>query len=147
MPIIKCLLAEINLNTVMVVVWWWWCGGGGGGWWCGGFHFDPWLRTEAGLDSRQLLNPTGTNLLHGGEKSNKCNQCDFAFSLSGSSRTHLKTHSGDESNVNRLDSTPCSGCSANSLGCAAALHRAKLPLPVKERFILNLYIVYIPNLR
>ena len=86
-------------------------------------------------------------LEHSGEKSNKCNQCDFAFSLSGSPRTHLKTHSGDESNVNRLDSTPCSGCSANPLGCAAALRRAKLPLPVKERFILNLYIVYIPNLR
>ena len=32
------------------------------------------------------------------EKSNKCNQCDSAFSQAGNLRTHLKTHSGEKSN-------------------------------------------------
>ena len=30
---------------------------------------------------------------HNGEKSNKCNQCDFAFFQSSNLRTHLKIHS------------------------------------------------------
>ena len=29
------------------------------------------------------------------EKSNKCNQCDFASTRAGNLRTHLKTHSGE----------------------------------------------------
>ena len=33
-----------------------------------------------------------------GEKSNKCNQCDFASTQAGDLRRHLKTHSGDKSN-------------------------------------------------
>ena len=33
-----------------------------------------------------------------GEKSNKCNQCDFASAQAGTLRTHLKTHSGEKSN-------------------------------------------------
>ena len=32
---------------------------------------------------------------HGGEKSNKCNQCDYASSQAGNLRTHLKMHGGD----------------------------------------------------
>ena len=32
-----------------------------------------------------------------GEKSIKCNQCDYAFSHAGNLRTHLKTHSGEKS--------------------------------------------------
>ena len=35
---------------------------------------------------------------HSGEKSNKCNQCDYASSRAGHLRTHLKTHSGEKSN-------------------------------------------------
>ena len=31
---------------------------------------------------------------HSGEKSNKCNQCDYASSQASHLRTHLKTHSG-----------------------------------------------------
>ena len=33
-----------------------------------------------------------------GEKSNKCNQCDYASSWAGALRTHLKLHSGEKSN-------------------------------------------------
>ena len=33
-----------------------------------------------------------------GEKSNKCNQCDFTSFWAGNLRTHLKTHSGEKSN-------------------------------------------------
>ena len=32
------------------------------------------------------------------EKSNKCNQCEFASSSPGNLRRHLKTHSGEKSN-------------------------------------------------
>ena len=35
---------------------------------------------------------------HSGEKSNKCNQCDYASSRADSLRAHLKMHSGDKSN-------------------------------------------------
>ena len=31
-----------------------------------------------------------------GIKPNKCNQCDFASSLAGNLRRHLKTHSGEK---------------------------------------------------
>ena len=31
------------------------------------------------------------------EKSNKCDQCDYAFSHTGDLRRHLKTHSGEKS--------------------------------------------------
>ena len=32
--------------------------------------------------------------MHSVEKSNKCNQCDFASVRAGNLKTHLKTHSG-----------------------------------------------------
>ena len=35
---------------------------------------------------------------HSGEKSNKCNQCDYASIQAGDLRTHLKTHSGEMAN-------------------------------------------------
>ena len=35
---------------------------------------------------------------HSGEKSNKCNQCDYASSHADALRQHLKTHSGEKSN-------------------------------------------------
>ena len=31
-------------------------------------------------------------------KSNKCNQCEYAFSRAGDLRTHLRIHSGEKSN-------------------------------------------------
>ena len=36
--------------------------------------------------------------MHSGEKTNKCNQCDYASSEAGNLRKHLKTHSGEKSN-------------------------------------------------
>ena len=36
--------------------------------------------------------------MHTGVKSHKCNQCDFASSQAGNLRRHLKTHSGEKSN-------------------------------------------------
>ena len=44
---------------------------------------------------------------HYGERSNKCNQCDFAFFQWGNLRPHLKAHSGEKPNkCNRYDFTP-----------------------------------------
>ena len=34
---------------------------------------------------------------HSGEKTNQCNQCDYAFIQAGDLRRHLKTHSGEKS--------------------------------------------------
>ena len=34
--------------------------------------------------------------MHSGEKSNKCNQCDFASSQAGNLKRHLKTHTGEK---------------------------------------------------
>ena len=36
--------------------------------------------------------------MHSGEKSSKCNQCDYASSQAGNLKLHLKTHSGEKSN-------------------------------------------------
>ena len=36
--------------------------------------------------------------IHSGEKSNKCNQCDYASSRTGDLRKHSKIHSGEKSN-------------------------------------------------
>ena len=33
---------------------------------------------------------------HSGKRSNKCNQCDFAFIQAGNLRPHLKAHSGEK---------------------------------------------------
>ena len=37
-------------------------------------------------------------ITHSGEKSDKCNQCDYASSLEVNLRTHLKEHNGEKSN-------------------------------------------------
>ncbi len=34
--------------------------------------------------------------MHIGKKSNKCSQCDYASSLAGNMKTHLKRHSSGE---------------------------------------------------
>ena len=36
--------------------------------------------------------------MHSGEKSNKCDLCDFASIQADNMRRHLKTHSGEKSN-------------------------------------------------
>ena len=37
--------------------------------------------------------------MHSGEKSNKCNLCDFASNKASDLRRHLKTHSGEKMNT------------------------------------------------
>ena len=48
---------------------------------------------------------------HSGEKSNKCNQCDFASSYVGDLRRHLTIHSGEKSNK-------CNQCDYASFGAS-----------------------------
>ena len=44
---------------------------------------------------------------HRGERSNKCNQCDFKFIHAANLRPHLKAHSGEKPNkCNRCDFKP-----------------------------------------
>ena len=52
------------------------------------YHFG------APISEVTLAIPTAS---HSGEKSNKCNQCDFASSYASALWTHLKTHSGEKS--------------------------------------------------
>ena len=42
---------------------------------------------------------------HSGEKSNKCNQCNYTSFRAGDLRTHLKTHSGEKSQTNATNVT------------------------------------------
>ena len=58
--------------------------------------FVDFEEEEEGLDENE--EGEGVNQPLGGEKSNKCNQCDYASSRADSLRTHLKTHSGEKSN-------------------------------------------------
>ena len=41
---------------------------------------------------------TVRNTNNEGEKSNKCNQCDYATAHAGNLRTHFKMHSGEKPN-------------------------------------------------
>ena len=50
---------------------------------------------EEGLDNEER---EGANQPYSGEKSNKCNQCDYASYHAGDLRRHLKRHSGEKSN-------------------------------------------------
>ena len=52
----------------------------------------PWVRCASGNVLWRHLKT------HNGEKSNKCNQSDYASFKAGNLRTHLKTHSGEKLN-------------------------------------------------
>ena len=45
--------------------------------------------------------------MHKGEKSNKCNLCDFASTRTDHLRTHMKTHSGEKPNKCHLCEYSC----------------------------------------
>ena len=51
---------------------------------------------DFGLKEANVKNPKKT--IDNVTKSIKCNQCEFASSLEGDLRRHLKTHSGEKSN-------------------------------------------------
>ena len=70
---------------------------------------------------------------HSGEKSNKCNQCDFASSYASALRTHLKTHSGEKSMI-------MIQCLSPPIGNHAI---AKLHFPTKEQILIVLMILVI----
>ena len=54
-------------------------------------HMQPmWLCNLSGGQFEDTFDNT-----HSGEKSNKCNQCNYASVLRSNFRTHLKTHSGE----------------------------------------------------
>ena len=71
-------------------------------------HFRTLLKTRTGEKSNKCnlceyacSDPSAlrTHLkTHSGDKSNKCDQCDFASSYKSALRTHLKTHSIEKSN-------------------------------------------------
>merc|ERR1712083_1181739 len=56
----------------------------------GDYDFAPW-----GYYNTQ---PADLQIHHSGEKSNKCNQCEYASSQAGHLREHSKTHSGVKPN-------------------------------------------------
>ena len=67
---------------------------------------------------------------HSGEKSNKCQQCDFVFCNKSALSKHLKTHSGTKSNK-------CDQCEYSSHGTAdlmkhMKIHRQEKPNQCKQ---------------
>ena len=56
------------------------------------FHLVVNPEEEEGLDENE--EGEGVNQPDKGEKSNKCNQCDYASSYASALRAHLKRHSG-----------------------------------------------------
>ena len=65
--------------------------------------------------SKSTANQVSMRETEGREKSNKCNQCDFASSYASHLRRHLKTHSGEKPNK-------CNQCDYAS-GYTSALRR------------------------
>ena len=67
---------------------------------------SPYSLTERGQHTKTNINTLSSQAsslrrhlkTHSGEKSNECNQCDYASSQAGHLRRHLKTHSGEKSN-------------------------------------------------
>ena len=43
-----------------------------------------------------------------GERSNKCNRCEYAFSVKGNLKIHLKTHTGGKTNKCKRCNYACS---------------------------------------
>ena len=60
------------------------------------------LEMDQNLEQRDLGKNTANEIpmreTDGREKSNKCNQCDSAFSRASHLRIHLRTHSGEKPN-------------------------------------------------
>ena len=71
--------------------------------------------------------------MHNEQKSNKCNQCSYAFSWAGHLRTHLKIHSGEKSHkCNQCDyASSLAGnlrkrLKTHSMHCSSPLSNIKL---------------------
>ena len=65
---------------------------------------------------------------HTDEKSNKCNQCDYATSRAGDLRRHLKTHSGEK--PNKCNQCDFASSHASDLRRHLKTHIVALILPV-----------------
>ena len=63
---------------------------------------SQWLEMDQNLEQQSFGINTANQVpirdTDGREKSNKCNQCDYASSRADSLRTHFKIHSGEKSN-------------------------------------------------
>ena len=59
------------------------------------------------------------------EKSNKCNQCDFASSYASTLKTHLKTHSGEK--TNKCNQCDYASSNASALKTHLKTHNGEKP--------------------
>ena len=63
-----------------------------------GLMMIGWLTNATSVDTPRLSGPIEGTFEHSGEKSNKCNRCDYASSQASSLGIRLNAHIGEKSN-------------------------------------------------
>ena len=61
-------------------------------------NVDPMVVMYLNVEKHCPFQEVSMRAINNGEKSKKCNQCDYTSSWAASLRTHLKTHSGEKTN-------------------------------------------------